>query len=197
LVYNKDIIFFKNIVGCEITSLKHWIKERFEVLAVLICSALRKKIHKIAAGVVIRRVDGKFLLVREKMPIPGIFRKWNLPMGRKDKGEEPFQNAKREGQEETGFDLELGYKVGEYEVIIGPLVMLVHIFKANIIGGKLMVPADLLDVEWFSLEEIERFKHSYSPYELIHPYVLMAISDYIEKEDARQAEMNKAVSRPK
>lgn len=152
-------------------------------MIVLICSALGKKIHMVTAGVIIEK-DGKFLLVQEKMPIPGIYRNRNLPMGRrKGKKEKPPQNAEREGEEETGFELAVGYHVGDYTVAIGPMVMITHIFQADIIGGELRIPSDLLDVDWFSFEDIKWFKEAG---ELVHPYVLEAIADYRKEKTARQ-----------
>ena len=109
----------------------------------------------IVCGVVIEQ-DGKYLLVQEKQP--KAYGKWNLPGGRVDAGETLAQAAVREAKEECGYDVELG----EQLLIIHQAADLPVIpsFKAHIVGGELRFPEDeILDVKWFSLDEIKTMEN--------------------------------------
>jgi ADP-ribose pyrophosphatase YjhB (NUDIX family) len=167
--------------------------ERIEEFIVAVCRMLNIKIKKVAAGVIIeRKEDGKFLLVQEKRPIPGIFEKWNLPMGRATRKERKnlSECAGREGEEESGYRLRIvglirpHPKRDYYIAQAGAIKMIVSVFEAEIVGGELKVPPDLLNVQWFSFEEIEKLRREA---ELIDPYVRDAIADYMELEFARRA----------
>lgn len=106
---------------------------------------------KIIAGVLIKK-DYKYLLVQEKKE--DAIGLWNIPAGHVDKGETFEEAAKREGEEETGYKIKLGEKVGEYNLTQGEGVM--HIFKAEIIRGKISFDKEeLLDVKWFSSKQIQ------------------------------------------
>lgn len=106
---------------------------------------------KIIAGVLIKK-DGKYLLVQEKKV--DAYGLWNIPVGHVDKGETLEEAAKREGEEETGYEIKVGEKVGEYNLTHNEGVM--HIFKAEIIGGDVSFDKEeLLDVRWFSSKQIQ------------------------------------------
>ncbi len=126
----------------------------------------------IAAGNLIEQ-DGKFILVQEKRA--DVHGKWNLPMGRKEFDEDLVLCAKREGKEETGLELNPLYLIGKYffNLPSGQKVTS-YIFKSDIIGGKLTVPEDMMDVKLFSLEEIEELNKK----SLIAPFINDVIKDY-------------------
>lgn len=110
---------------------------------------------KVVAGCVIRRDDGKYLLVQEMQP--KVYGLWNLPAGHVDKGETIEDAAAREVKEETGLDVELGDKIGIYHETIESPVR--HAFAAKIIGGELKAqPDEILDAKWFSFDEITNMK---------------------------------------
>lgn len=112
---------------------------------------------KIVAGCVIRREDGKYLLVQEMQP--KVYGLWNLPAGHVDKGETIEAAAVREAKEETGFDVELDGKIGIYHETVESPVR--HAFAANIIGGELKFqPDEILDVRWFGFDEITDMKQN-------------------------------------
>ena len=103
------------------------------------------------AGVVIIK-DNKILLVQEKLP--KAYGLWNLPAGHIDKGETLEIAAKREGQEETGFKLELGDKIGTFPLTPEAQI---HVYKANILGGEIKFDKnELLAVNWFTKEETKQ-----------------------------------------
>lgn len=105
-------------------------------------------------GVVLQK-DGKFLLVQEKNP--KVYGKWNLPGGYVDQGETLEEAAIREAFEEVGLKVE----------IIRQLLVLhrdaqrpvLHAYAAEIISGELhSSEEELLDAQWFSLDEIRMMK---------------------------------------
>jgi len=106
------------------------------------------------AGVLIRKND-KYLLVQEKKAIAhGL---WNWPAGHIDEGATVEETAIREAKEETGYDVELGRKLGVFHKE-GDRAQK-HIFEAKIVGGELKFPkGEILDARWFTLEEIGAMK---------------------------------------
>lgn len=108
------------------------------------------------AGVVIEKA-GKFLLVQEKQP--KCYGKWNLPAGRVEEGFSIEETAIKEAKEETGFDIEIIDKIDIfYEAELGEKAVK-FAFRAKILGGELNFDKkELLDVRWFSLQEIETMK---------------------------------------
>jgi len=104
----------------------------------------------VIAGCVINQ-DDKYLLVQEK--IPKVYGKWNLPAGHVDVGESIEQAAVREAFEETGYKVELKKEIRvEHSSAQTPVL---HAFTTKIVGGEQTVnPDEVLDVKWFSKEEI-------------------------------------------
>lgn len=97
--------------------------------------------------------DGEYLLVQEAQEK---YRgKWNLPAGHLDPGEPLREGAKREILEETGYEVELS-GICQVSNDYGQDDVLVHIvFATNILSGEIKIdPAEILDVKWFSYEEI-------------------------------------------
>lgn len=113
---------------------------------------------RVVAGCIIRREeDGKYLLVQEKQP--KAYGLWNLPAGHVDKGESIEAAAIREAKEETGYDVELGDKIGIYQEAIESPIR--HAFIAKIVGGEVKInPEEILDVKWFSFDEITKMKQN-------------------------------------
>jgi len=109
----------------------------------------------IVAGVVIKQ-DNKYLLVQEKQP--KVFGLWNFPAGRVDVGDTIEQTAIKEAREETGYEVELLDKIDIFQESINEPPH--HAFVAKIKSGELNYPKDeILDVKWFSLEEIKIMKN--------------------------------------
>jgi len=127
----------------------------------------------ILAGGNLVEKEGKILLVQETLEeIKG---KWNLPVGRIEIGESIIACTKREGKEETGFTLDPSYLIGVYELLALGLHIILFIFKSEIIGGRLTVPEDIMDVRWFSPEEIRKMENEGL---LVDSYVLRALEHY-------------------
>lgn len=110
--------------------------------------------------------DGKFLLVQEaKESCRG---KWNIPAGHLDPNESIFDGAKREVKEETGCDVELsgilqiGNKILEEDTFIS-IVFSTKLLKEDIKYDK----NEILDVKWFTYEELLNMKEELRSYNLI------------------------------
>ena len=100
--------------------------------------------------------DGKYLLVQEARKCRG---KWNLPAGHLDPNETIFDAAKREIKEECGLDVELTNicQIGNRKIEDDVFVSI--IFSAEIIGGEILFsPDEIMDVKWFSYEELVSMK---------------------------------------
>lgn len=88
--------------------------------------------------------------------------RWSLPGGCQDPGETPAHCAVRECKEETGFDIKITELLGtwsstSYEFIYYPYKdnEFCHlVFKADIVGGKLTVSSESLDVAWFAEDNL-------------------------------------------
>lgn len=93
------------------------------------------------------------MLVQESQP--KVYGLWNLPAGHVDKGEKIREAAIREVKEETGYDVQLIKEVAIlHEEVINAVK---HIFSADIIGGEISFePDEILDVKWFTFEEVKR-----------------------------------------
>jgi len=67
-----------------------------------------------AAGGLVRREDGRFLLVHRPR-----YDDWSLPKGKADHGESPEETALREVEEETGLRCRLREPIGETRYVDG------------------------------------------------------------------------------
>lgn len=127
----------------------------------------------VVAGVVIEK-DGKYLLVQEKSPKS--YSLWNFPAGRVEIGDSLETTAIKEAKEETGYDVELLGEIGVFhERAEAPPK---HAFAAKIIGGELKYPEDeIMDAQWFSLDEIQSMKDK-----LRNPWVMEAIVKLLKQD---------------
>lgn len=83
-----------------------------------------------------------------------VYKLWNFPMGHLDDGETIFEGAKREAKEETGYDVELT-SINSIQNFIDKDIIKIT-FNANIISGEISYDKnEILDVKWFSIEELE------------------------------------------
>ncbi len=101
------------------------------------------------AGVIIEK-DGKILMHRRSYE-PGKG-KLNFIGGYIDEGETAEQTAVREAKEETGFDVEIVAKLGEFGYFERE-EKTIHIFIAKIIGGRMTHPIEGKPM-WVDLDEL-------------------------------------------
>ena len=119
----------------------------------------------IIVGGVIKK-DNKYLLVQEaKEKCRG---KWNIPAGHLDPNETVFEGAKREVFEECGYNVELtGIACIGNRVMIDNEFLLI-IFSTEIIDGEPKFnEQEILDLKWFSYEEIMQMHNELRSYDWI------------------------------
>lgn len=131
----------------------------------------------IVVGGVIEK-DGKFLLVQEaKEAFRG---KWNLPAGRLDANETIFDGAKREIFEECGCRVEItgvlqiGNKLIENDSLVS-IIFSTKLLEDNIIFNQ----EEILDVKWFTYEEIINMKDELRTYGLVEGAISAFVNNRI------------------
>jgi len=130
------------------------------------------KLH-IVGGNIIEK-GNKILLMQETLE--KVRGKWNLPAGRLDMEEDIITCAKREGEEETGFKLKPVYLVGIYQHYLTLEHNIISfVFKSEIVGGKLTISKEAMDVKWFSFDEIKKLNEDGL---LRSSYIWKAVQDY-------------------
>lgn len=108
--------------------------------------------------------DDKVLLVKEGSHSKGIDEgKWSQPAGWIDVGENPIEAAKRETEEETGYDFEPTHLLGIYSLVredvaeaLGATPHAIKlIFKGNVLSDvQHELEEDVTETKWFTPEEI-------------------------------------------
>ncbi|MDH4170167.1 MAG: NUDIX hydrolase [Acidimicrobiia bacterium] len=110
---------------------------------------------KAAGGVVVRGgVDGHLEVLLVHRPAYG---DWTFPKGKSERGERWRETAHREVLEETGFDCELGSKIGMVRYLDGKQRHKeVRYWVMTVVSGD-FAPNDEVDgIRWCSIEEAGR-----------------------------------------
>lgn len=135
----------------------------------------------IVVGGVIEK-DGKFLLVQEaKEKFRG---KWNLLAGRLENNETLFDGAKREIFEECGCRVELtgvlqiGNKLIENDSLVS-VIFSTKLLEDNIVFNE----KEILNVKWFTYEEILNMKDELRSYGLIEGAISAFLNNRISNID--------------
>lgn len=118
----------------------------------------------IVGGVV--KKDDKYLLVQEAQE--KCRGKWNIPAGHLDPNESVFEGAQREIFEECGYKVKLTgiAQIGNRVLVDNEWVSV--IFSTDIIDGKIEFDAnEILDVKWFSYDEIMQMHEELRSYDWI------------------------------
>lgn len=100
-----------------------------------------------ASAVAIFDDEGRILLVKEGYGM----RRWGLPGGAQEPNEDSRQAAAREAMEETGLEVRVGDRVGEYRISYadGSEQLCVSVFYAEILGGVLRPGAgEITETAW-------------------------------------------------
>lgn len=126
--------------------------------------------------------DGKFLLVQEAQE--KCRGKWNIPAGHLDPNETIFDGVKREVFEECGCKVEpsgvlqIGNKVMEDNSWVSV------IFSTNLLEDNIKFDKnEILDVKWFSYEEILNMKNELRAYDWITDAITAFVNDRISNID--------------
>ena len=121
--------------------------------------------------------DGKFLLVQEANQ--HFFGKWNIPAGNLDCNETIFEGAKREIFEECGCNVELSGILRLGNTLIPDNNVVTIIFSTKLIEENIKFNSDeILDVKWFSYEEIVKKEDELRYYD----WIIDAITSYRNNE---------------
>ena len=127
----------------------------------------------IIVGGVIEK-DGKFLLVQEAQE--KCRGKWNIPAGHLDPNETIFEGAKREVFEECGCKVEIKGILQIGNRIMQDDTMVSVIFKTELLEDNIVFDKnEILDVKWFTYEEILNMKDELRAY----TWITDAISAYV------------------
>lgn len=119
----------------------------------------------VVVGGVIEK-NGKYLLVQEVQK--RCYGKWNLPLGRLEFNESITDGAKREIKEETGCGVEVTGICQLGNRLINDDVFLAVIFTTKLLKEDIKFDSsEILDVKWFSYEEIIAMKNDLRSTDLI------------------------------
>lgn len=119
----------------------------------------------IIVGGVIEK-DGKFLLVQEAQE--KCRGKWNIPAGHLDSNETIFEGAKREVFEECGCKVELSGILQIANRVMQDNSWISIIFSTKLLEENIMFDKnEILDVKWFTYEEILNMKEELRAYDWI------------------------------
>ena len=119
----------------------------------------------IIVGGVIEK-DGKYLLVQEaKESCRG---KWNIPAGHLDPNESIFEGAKREIFEECGYNVKLTGIAQIGNRVLEDNEWISIIFSTDRLEGEIRFNTEeILDVKWFSYEQIMQMYDELRAYDWI------------------------------
>lgn len=103
--------------------------------------------------------EGKYLLVQEAQE--KCFGKWNIPAGHLDPNETIFEGAKREVFEETGCEVKLTGVLQIANKVLSNDTWISVIFATKLIEENIHYDkSEILDVKWFSYQEILAMKEN-------------------------------------
>lgn len=113
--------------------------------------------HPGASAVIVKTNDGKLILEKQyRYPIDKIL--WEIPAGKIDLNEKPFDCAKRELEEETGFTSKNWKELGYIYTTPGFSDEKIYLyFTSELSDGKLNLDEDeFVEVKYFTFCEVEK-----------------------------------------
>ncbi len=135
---------------------------------------MKRYTGKTATAIIPFPKDKIVLIKRNTVPFKGY---WGLPGGRMDPGETIEQTVVREVKEETGLDVEIVRKIGEYieKGIMDDVDYEYYptCFLVKVVGGEMKrQESEIQDIQLFSLQELPKplgFEHD----KMINDYLLV------------------------
>jgi ADP-ribose pyrophosphatase len=105
--------------------------------------------------------DGRILLVHQYR-LPAEQKLWELPAGRIDEGESDLEAAKRELQEETGYQADRWVKLSSYWPSPGYVAEKMNLFLALDLheGPQNLMEDERIEMRWFDGDEVGRMIRS-------------------------------------
>jgi ADP-ribose pyrophosphatase len=118
---------------------------------------IERAIVRHAGSAVMLAIDdrSRVLLVKQ-FRLPAEKELWEIPAGRLDEGEKPLQTAKRELQEETGYQAKKWKKLAAFWPSPGYVSEKMHVFLAtDLTEGKATPMEDeRIETQWFKKKEL-------------------------------------------
>jgi ADP-ribose pyrophosphatase YjhB (NUDIX family) len=119
----------------------------------------------VGVGVVVIDDDRILLVQRAGDPGRGL---WAVPGGKVRFGESLRDAARREVEEETGLDVDIGDVVWVGEVVEGEYHIVLVDFAGSVRSGDLAAGDDADDVRWVSLDEAADYPLTATMYDLVN-----------------------------
>ncbi len=118
------------------------------------------KLIESAGGILIEKK--KVLLCKRSINEKRFPRCWGCPAGKRDNPKESFnQMAIREVKEESGLDFSPGVLFGVYEMDIGELHIITHLFLGEFSGDIDFDENEVEECEWFDYQEAKKLELSF------------------------------------
>lgn len=141
-----------------------------------------QKFQWLVGKVLILSEDGKLLLGKKTESID--FGKYEIPGGKIKVGELFMEGLKKEVKEETGLEVELKLNIKDeaseiqpYLFVLDPRKRAALFVEGKIVGGELRGEGELIDLKFYSVEEIEELLNR----GLIRNLVKPAIEKFIKE----------------
>ncbi len=122
---------------------------------------MKHKTQIVVAGAIVIDDHGRVLLTQRNEPeLPAAHGRWDMPAGKVEHGESPFQTAVREVFEETGFQVEANLS----RVAIKDMVWhypsrdqhtILIAYRCRLVGGSLKIPGGkIADARWWAIDQL-------------------------------------------
>ncbi len=111
---------------------------------------MKKKDETVLAAIFSENRKKILLIKRRDVPL------WVLPGGRVEDNEKEEESIIRETKEETGFDIIIIKKVGEYTPI-NKLTKFTHLYECQIISGNPIITDETKDIKFFDLDNLPKY----------------------------------------
>ena len=98
-------------------------------------SASRAKPFSLSVNALLRRADGRYLVLRRAADSKRYAGRWDLPGGKVEKGEDFAVAIMREAREETGLKIKLSKALGCAQVELPNVRVVILLMEAIVLGG--------------------------------------------------------------
>lgn len=111
---------------------------------------MKKKDETVLAAIFSENRKKILLIKRRDVPV------WVLPGGGIEENEKEENAIRRETKEETGFNIQITRKVGEYTPL-NKLTKFTHLYECKIISGKSKITEETKDINFFDLKNLPKY----------------------------------------